>query len=583
LSSRKGGLKKLSFEFTIKVGGEAGQGIQTIGAVLARAFQRGGLNVFGVQHYYSRVRGGHNYFQVRVSDTPILAMREGVNMLIALDRTSIDKHLTELEDGVVVVDRDVVKINEKDPSIFHVPILKIAEEKGGGKLYSNTVATGAALGLLCYDFNHLKEVLLKTFSKKGDDVINKNIATAKEGYDFAQSNYPDKCHYVLRSREKSNKRMLITGNEAVGLGALASGLKFLSAYPMTPSTGVMNYIAAYAEGFKVVVEQAEDEISALNMALGASFMGARSMTTTSGGGFSLMVEALGLAGMTETPVVIFLSQRPGPATGLPTMTEQGDLEFVLHAAQGEFPRCVLAPKTPDDAFYLTSKAFNIADKYQIPVFILSDQYLADTIFTCNRFDMSRIKIEKHLLSDSEVKGKEYKRYILTSNGISPRALPGQNGALVIADSDEHDEEGHIDESIDNRVKMNDKRLKKLELLRKEISAPEVYGGEDVGLTLIGWGSTFGPLSETVDMLNTKESKANLIHFSEIYPLPLKTVRSILENTAKTICVENNATGQFARILKVETDFKVSDEILKYDGRPFTPEAIIRELKKRGAV
>ncbi|MFQ5801246.1 MAG: 2-oxoacid:acceptor oxidoreductase subunit alpha, partial [Candidatus Hydrothermarchaeales archaeon] len=476
-----------------------------------------------------------------------------------------------------------MKVKKEDASIFHVPLSKIAQEVGGSKLYSNTVATGAALGLMCYDFQPLAEVLTQTFKKKGEDVVEKNIKAARAGYDYAQEHYPGRCHYVLKPAKKQEKRMLITGNEAVGLGALASGLKFLPAYPMTPSTGVMNYVAANADRFNVVVEQAEDEISALNLALGASFAGARSMTTTSGGGFSLMVEALGLAGMTETPVVIFLAQRPGPATGLPTMTEQGDLEFVLHAAQGEFPRCVIAPKSPDDAFYLTSKAFNIADKYQIPVFILSDQYLADSLFTCERFNTSKVKIERHILQDSEIKGKEYKRYLLTLNGISPRALPGQAGTLVVADSDEHDKEGHINETIEMRITMSDKRLGKLEGLKKEMTLPEIYGPKEAKVTLIGWGSTYGPLKEAVDILRTEGVDINLVHYTEIYPLPEEPSRGMLKSVKKTVCVENNATGQFARLLKVETGFSVSLHILKYDGRPFTPELIIWELKKKGVV
>jgi 2-oxoglutarate ferredoxin oxidoreductase subunit alpha len=572
----------MAVEFNIKVGGEAGQGIQTIGTVLSKTFQKGGLYVFGVQHYYSRVRGGHNFFQARVSDRPIAAMREKINMLIALDRASIDEHLDELDNGVVIVDKDSVKIDEEHNVLFHVPLLGIAKEVGGS-IFSNTVATGAALGLLCYDFGLLSKVLSETFKKKGDEVIEKNIEAARRGYDYAQKNYPGRCHYVLHPSKKPKKRMLITGNEAVGLGALASGLKFLSAYPMTPSTGVLNYAAANSDLLGVVVEQAEDEISALNMALGASYGGARSMTTTSGGGFSLMVEALGLSGMTETPIVIFLCQRPGPATGLPTMTEQADLEFVLHAAQGEFPRCILAPKDASEAFHIMPKAFNLADKYQIPVFVLSDQYLADSIFTCEKFKHTGIKIERNLISDKEIKSGEYKRYKLTPSGISPRALPGQGGALVVVDSDEHDEEGHIDESIENRVKMMDKRMKKLEALRLEMSLPELYGENGADITLIGWGSTYGPLKEVIDILRERGVGINLLHFSEIYPLPETEVKSMLKMTGKIISVENNATGQFARVLRIETGISTSDNILKYDGRPFTPDYIIRELKSRGLI
>jgi len=570
----------VTVDLNIKIGGAAGQGIQTIGAVLSKTLMRGSFYVFGIQHYYSRVRGGHNYVQLRVSDQPIMAMTEPVNMLIALDRESIDLHLQELEKGVAVVDSDSVEIREKDPAIFHVPLAAIAKDVGGSLLFSNTVATGAALGLLCFDIKLLNNMLTSAFKKKGDEVVKKNVESAAAGYKYAQENYPGKCLYTLNPRKPVN-RMLINGNEAVGLGALASGLKFLSAYPMTPSTGVMNYVAANADLFGAVVEQAEDEIAGLNMALGASFAGVRSMTTTSGGGFSLMVEAVGLAGMTETPIVIFLAQRPGPATGLPTMTEQGDLEFVLHSAQGEFTRCVLAPKSAEDAFYLTSKAFNIADKYQIPVFLLSDQYLADSMLTCEEFDISRIRIDRHLIPDSELrKTGEYKRYRFSKTGISPRTLPGQGGILVVADSDEHDEEGHIDESALNRVKMMDKRLRKLEILRSEMRQPEIYGPKGAETTIIGWGSTYGPLREAVDRLQARNVGVTLIHFTELYPLP-PGVLKLLKKPERVICVEGNATGQFSRVLTVETGFTDFEHILKYDGRPFTVDLILRELKEMG--
>ncbi|ADI74481.1 pyruvate flavodoxin/ferredoxin oxidoreductase domain protein [Methanohalobium evestigatum Z-7303] len=575
----------MSVDFNIKIGGEAGQGLQTIGQILSKIFLKGGFYVFGTQFYLSRIRGGHNYYQARVSDNPVKAITEDVNMLVALDKASIDQHFDELSGGVILVDKNEVKIDNNDESIFHVPFTKLAEDVGG-KIYSNTVAVGAALGLLCYDFDRLKQVLNDTFSKKGEEIVNKNIEAASSGYNYAQENYEGKCHYELKAPGLSQKRMLITGNEAVGLGALASGIKFISAYPMTPSTGVLNYISSNSDKFGVAVEQAEDEISALNMSLGASFAGARSMVTTSGGGFSLMAEAVGLSGETETPVVIFLGQRPGPSTGLPTMTEQGDLEFALHASQGEFPRCIFAPKTPDDAFYLTSKAFNMADNYQIPAIIMSDQYLADSEFTCDKFDTSKIRINKHLLTENSKaeQDKEYKRYEFTTSGISPRALPGKFGSLVVADSDEHDEYGHIDQTIDNRIKMNKKRLNKLDEIKEDISEPEIYGSESAKTTLVGWGSTYGPLTETVDILRSRGVDINLVHFNEVYPLPT-SIESILENatTSNLICVENNATGQFSNILKVEAGVSMTDNVLKYDGKPFTPAYLVNELDNRGVL
>ncbi|WP_321418974.1 2-oxoacid:acceptor oxidoreductase subunit alpha [uncultured Methanomethylovorans sp.] len=574
----------MDHDINIRVGGEAGQGIQTIGLALAQTFQKTGLYVFSTQYYLSRVRGGHNYFQIRVSDSPIKAISDRLDLLIALDSTSVEKHMVELNDGIVLLDREEVKITNDNRQIFNVPFQQIARDIGGSKLYASTVATGAVLGLLCCNLKVLEDILKNTFAKKGEDIININIKAARAGYEYAQENYSGKCKYSFEKVNQKTKTMLINGNDSVGLGALAAGVQFLASYPMTPSTGVMNYIAAHADKFNVVVEQAEDEISALNMVLGASFAGARAMTTTSGGGFCLMTEALGLAGMTETPAVIFLGQRPGPATGLPTMTEQGDLLFALYAAQGEFPRCILAPKTPDDAFYLTAKAFNLADKYQIPVFIMSDQYLADSQFTCERFDASKITIDRHMLSDDELGSMEtYKRYTIPPDGISPRALPGQSKHVVVADSDEHNEEGHIDQTADNRILMMEKRMRKLNGLTKEMEAPEVYGPHEADVTLIGWGSSYGPLTETVDILNKEGQSLNLVHFNHIFPMNKEAIRSLILKKGTTVCVESNATGQFAKILKTEADIPVDMNLLRYDGMPFTSGYLIRALREKKVI
>jgi 2-oxoglutarate ferredoxin oxidoreductase subunit alpha len=575
----------MNLDLTIKIGGAAGQGLDTIGSVLSKSLLNSGFYVFSTQYYLSRIRGGHNTFQIRISDSELAAMDEGVDILIALDRTSIDRHLGEMSDGVVIVDRDVVELDKEHDSIFHVPMLKIAKDVGGNKIYTNTVAAGAAIGLLCLSLDSLNGVLTSIFKKKGQEIIDNNLKVAKAGYDYVRENYPHGCKFNVTLLEAQEKRMLIAGNEAAGLGALAAGVQFLSAYPMTPSTGVLNYVASHAGEFGVVVEQAEDEIAALNMALGASFTGARSMVTTAGGGFCLMVEALGLAGITETPVVIFLAQRPGPATGLPTMTEQGDLLFALHAAQGEFPRCILAPGTPDECFYMMAEAFNIAEKYQIPVFVMSDQYLADSLFTCKRFDSSKITVERHLLSDQELRTKhgDYKRYKFTPGGISPRALPGQEGILVCADSDEHDEFGRIDESQENRIRMMDKRMKKLELLATEMKPPKIYGPHDAKLTLIGWGSTYGPLAEVVDILTKEGHSANLVHFNYIYPMHAEAIHKALSKSKKKICVENNYTGQLARLLRTEAGIEMSDKILRYDGLPFTPASIVEALREKRVI
>jgi 2-oxoglutarate ferredoxin oxidoreductase subunit alpha len=350
---------------------------------------------------------------------------------------------------------------------------------------------------------------------------------------------------------------------------------------MTPSTGIMNYLASKEKEYGVVVEQAEDEIAAINMALGASFAGVRAMTGTSGGGFALMVEGLSLAGMTETPIVIAMGQRPGPATGFPTRSEQGELQFLISAGHGEFPRVIFAPGSPREAFYLTNKAFDLAEKYQIPVFILFDTYLADTQWTIEGFDMGKIRYHDYRLrGDAFKKLSEYRRYAFTETGISPLGVPGDARHLVVADSDEHDEEGHIVEDALTRVNMVQKRLfKKLPFIRQEIAPPFLYGDHNPRVVLTGWGSTYGVMKEVVDEL-TKSTSIAMLHFSEIFPLPHREnfdyVR-LLENARLPLCIENNATGQLARLLRSETGFEFKAQIHKYDGRPFTVEELTGEI------
>jgi 2-oxoglutarate ferredoxin oxidoreductase subunit alpha len=569
-------------DYSIKIGGEAGQGIQTIGGTLARLFARSGLHVFTHQDYESRIRGGHNFYQVRLSDKPVTASRDGIDILIALDRESIQRHGDELtEQGLIVYDSTALKEKHDAPCFLDVPFENLALEHGGNKIMSNSVAIGAVLGMLGMDMGVLNKIFEDTFGKKGEDIVKGNVKAAEAGRDYAVKQC-EKCSYTVSGAVSSGRpRMLIAGNDAIGLGAVASGLKFYSAYPMTPSTGIMNYIAGKEAGYGIIVEQAEDEISAINMALGASFAGVRAMTGTSGGGFALMTEGLSLAGMTETPLVIALAQRPGPATGFPTRTEQGDLQFALSAGHGEFPRVIFAPGTPEQAFYLTNKAFGIAEKYQVTVIIITDQYLADSEWTFDGLDTGKIHY-----SDQRLRGhalqelKEYNRHSFTDTGVTPLAIPGDSKHLVITDSDEHDEEGHIVEDAETRLKMLDKRLfKKMPHLREEIAGPVFYGDNDPEIVLAGWGSTYGILKETVDLLSGSRKTA-MLHFSELYPFP-ETEKfdylSILANASVTFCIENNATGQFARLVRAETGYNFTVKINKYDGRPFTVDQLSGEL------
>jgi 2-oxoglutarate ferredoxin oxidoreductase subunit alpha len=569
----------MSVDFNFMVGGEAGQGVQSVGFLLAKVFARNGYHVFADQDYESRVRGGHNFFRVRVSDGRVGAISRSVDMLIALDRDSIELHQAEIGDGgFIVFNGEKIKDVDFASGLFSVPLERLAEEKAGDKVMANTVALGAALALVDGDLEILNGLIVEHFGK--GKIADGNVTAAAAGYEYARAGR--KGNLPRLGRVSDIKRMLLTGNEAISLGAVAAGCRFMSAYPMTPASSIMEYIAAKSKEYSLVMVHAEDEISAVNMAIGAGYAGVRAMTATSGSGFSLMVEGLGLAGITETPVVIVDAQRPGPAVGLPTRTEQGDLLFVLHAHQGDFPRAVLAPADIGDAFWVTVRAFNWAEKYQLPVIILTDHHLASSYATVDPFDLSLVAIERgDLFSGKDDEAVEYMRHRITPTGISPRAFPGLSRALVVTDSDEHDEEGHLTEDAAERTALVQKRLRKMFGLRQELAQLEVYGHHRAETTLIGWGSTYGAIREAVDMLRHEGASVNLLHLNELWPFPAEAVTDILATTSYSYVIESNATGQLARLIKAETGKDVSGRILKFDGRPFTPAGIVEAVKKEG--
>lgn len=563
-------------DYSIKIGGEAGQGIQTVGETLSRLFARAGYYVFTHQDYESRIRGGHNFYQIRISDKPITASRTPIDILVALDRESIIQHERELSaTGHVLYDSSYLKEKYEKANFLDVPLFDLAVKHGGSKIMANTVAVGAVVGMLGMKPDIMYELIKKTFKKKGSEVIEANIRASEAGYNFAREKCLT-CSFMVSGFEAP--KMLITGNEAIGAGACASGLKFYSAYPMTPSTGILNFVADKAKELGIVVEQAEDEIAAINMALGASFAGVRAMTGTSGGGFALMVEGLSLAGMTETPLVIALAQRPGPATGLPTRTEQADLFFALFAGHGEFPRVLFAPGSPEEAFFLTNKAFDLAEKYQITVIILTDQYLADSQWSYRDFDLTRLRYTDYRLRNGDFQAlPSYKRHAFTETGVSPLGVPGDSHHLIVTDSDEHDEEGHIIEDAETRVKMVDKRLfRKMPLIRAEIEPPKLYGAKEPEIVLTCWGSTYGIVREVVDELSEK-FKIAMLHFSELYPFSEdKSWTKTIEKAKIAINIEQNVTSQFAKLIRMETGTELEKHINRFDGRPFT----VDELKER---
>jgi 2-oxoglutarate ferredoxin oxidoreductase subunit alpha len=572
----------MAIDFNIMAGGEAGQGVQSVGMILAKTMAQGGLHVFADQDYESRVRGGHNFFRIRISEREILSLTVKLDILIALNKETIDFHSDELKsNGVIIYDQEQSKFDAEGEIYFNVPLERLAEEKVKNKLMTNTVAVGVAIGLCGYDFDILSAVLKKEFIRHGGKIVEDNIVAARAGFDFAVEHGADKLNQKIKPVSGDKKRILLHGNEAIALGAMVGGCKFFAGYPMTPASSIMEYLADKGRKHNVVMVHVEDEIAAMNMAVGAAYTGVRAMVATSGGGFALMVEGLALAGMTETPIVVVLAQRPGPATGLPTRTEQGELWFALHAGHGEFPRAILAPATVEEAFHSTIKAFNLAEKYQTPVFVLTDHHLATSYNTVERFDLKQVKINRgKLLSDEEAsKLTDYKRHEVTESGISPRGLPGQGKALVVTDSDEHDEAGHMIEDAETRNQQVLKRLRKNEGLKTEIGEPKFLKVPHAKYTLVGWGSTFGAIKESSDILNSEGVAVNVLHLNEIWPFPSEAVAAILNNGTKNIAIEGNATGQLAQLIRRETGLELNDSILKFDGRPLSPADIVDHFKK----
>lgn len=571
---------------TFKIGGEAGQGVESSGAGFAKALARGGLHVYGLQGYMSRIRGGHNFFQIRVSEETQYSHTDDVHLLLALLPETIERHADEIVAGGGLIYDERQKVDReylegKGIKLFPVPLAGIAAELGN-KIMANTVALGAAAGVTDFGLEHMFSVISDNFAKKGQNVVETNIEVAKRGYQFTKEHYADSFDYKL-SPVQAPTRMVINGNHALCLGALLGGCRFISAYPMTPATSIIEWMSTHADRYGLVAKHTEDEIAAICMAIGANHAGVRAMTATSGGGFSLMVEALGLAGITETPLVIVEVQRAGPSTGMPTRTEQADLLFMLRASHGEFPRIILAPGTVEECFTAGWRAFNLAERYQCPVIILSDTHLANSLRTVERadFQFESVEIDRGELLTEEALGQlteDYKRYAITDTGISPRALPGHPNAVYIGCSDEHTEDGHFeDEDPDNRTRMVDKRARKMKKAVVEMKAPTLHGPPEAEIMFVGWGSTYGPIREVVDRLNADGNKANLLHFTDIWPFPVDHVRPFLESAKHVIDVENNASGQFATFLKAYTGRAVDQKILRYDGRPLSPEYILSRL------
>jgi len=573
--------------FCWKIGGEAGYGILSAGAMFSRAMLRAGLHIYDYSEYPSLIRGGHNTYEVSVSDRKIRAPRRPINLLIALNQETADIHKTELSsDAAVIYNSDNTKLTEGHfpGSILPIgiPLEDLAIKAGAQKVSRNVVALGASFAILNLPFDLLQEIIELNFKlkKKDDNITATNLAAAHSGFDYIKNEIKPNFNYQAKAQENPS-RMILSGNDAIVWGAIQAGCKFLSAYPMTPASSILHVMAAQARNYNMVVKHVEDEISAINAAIGAGYTGVRAMTATSGGGFCLMTEAWGMAGMAEVPLVAVEAMRTGPSSGMPTWSGQGDLKFLLSASHGEFPRFVIAPGDTEQCFEYIQHAFNIAEKYQTPVMFITDKFLAAGHKSIEKQELKKVPIKRGdvLKLEDLMAMSNYKRYQFTKTGVSPRSLPGTLGGEYISNSDEHDEFGFSEEGAENRTKMMDKRFLKEETARKEIPDPILEGDKKADITLISWGSTRGPILEAIGELKKQGKSVNFLQIIYISPLPTSKIKEVFKKAKKVAIVENNKTGQLAGWIREQTGLSPDYKILKYDGRPFFTHELVETIKE----
>ena len=574
----------------IGIGGAAGQGVATPGDIFAKIFSRRGLHLNAYNAYQSIIRGGHTFLTIRTGPEKVTNMGDRLDLLIPLNQDAMDRHLRLLTDGAACFyNSDTIKpgIAAQGVQLCPLPVSKLADVTRN-KVAQNTLAVGAGLSMMGIGFQALEQVLTEQFKKKGEAVVTENIGIARAGYDYATANFKP---FAWPLPMTANRYAVLSGNIAMAMGGAAAGVKFYCAYPMSPSTGVLHWMAAHARKAGIMVRQVEDEIGVVNMAIGAAHAGVRSMCATSGGGFALMSEGLGLSAMMETPVVVIDCQRAGPSTGVPTKTEQGDLWQMLGAGFGDYPRAIAAPLDIGDCFKIIPEIFNIADRFQCPGIVLCDLLLSEGRLSVDPkdLDFSPMVDRGELITDaSSASGAngdgDYKRYKITESGISPRAIPGVPGHTHTAASDEHDEDGVlISDEFTNPTKrraMMEKRMRKVAGIEAAVPPPELWGPRDADITLIGWGSTKGVIEEACQILTEQGISANQLQIRWLVPLHGDVILDILRHSRHTIIVENNFSGQFARYLRSETSFVPDGHIRKYDGEPFMPHHIVEAVREQ---
>jgi 2-oxoglutarate ferredoxin oxidoreductase subunit alpha len=573
--------------FTWKIGGEAGFGIMTTGLLFSKIASRLGYYILDYVEYPSLIRGGHNAYEVCVSDNEVFALKKDIDVLVCLNEETFHKHKNRLtSQSLVLYDKEEFDFTDNFNKV-DVPFKKIVTDLKGQAVMKNTIALGASLSILGGKIEVLLDLIAEQFKKKGDEIVRFNQQFAIAGYEEVKENYSFLIKNFLIEKEEKKEKLVVSGNEAFSLGAVVSDCRLYAAYPMTPSSSVLHTLASWQEKTGMIVRHSEDEIAVINTALGASFAGVRAAVGTSGGGFSLMVESLSFAGVAEIPVVVFLAQRPGPATGMPTWTEQGDLLFAIFSGHGEFPKIVLAPGDQKEMIELTLKAFNLADIYQTPVIVVSDMYLSEGHKSVERDWVDKILREYQIRrgkinliqKENPQKLEIFLRYKITEDGISEKILPGTAGYFYQENSYEHLEDGHTTEEAKPRKDQVEKRLRKWQTyLKNDFQLPKFYGNENAGVIFISWGSTKGIVLEAQKRLKEKGIETGFYHFDHIYPLDKEKVSQLLKkNNKRYLLVENNALGQFGKILAMEAGLDFEEKILRYDGRPITVEEIIENI------
>lgn len=565
--------------FTIKFAGESGQGINSLGEITARALKNSGYKIFGYREYPSLIRGGYASYQIDIGNDNVNSSSQFCNILVCLSRKSVYQYLHDLhQDGLLIhtlssltfkpEDQEFIKANSID--IKYIDALTMAKEQGGTALMSNMILLGIIAEVLGLDIEILNEIVKIEFADK-PKLLEIDLKCLDAGYKLNLADY----HLELQKHADWNQSKIITGNHGLSLGAVSAGVRAYFSYPMTPASSILTYLAETSHETGMLVKQAEDEITAAQMALGAMHMGTRSLTGTSGGGFDLMTETFSLSGIIETPFVVVLAQRPGPATGLPTWTSSGDLNLAIHAGHGEYPRLVIAASDFESCYRLIQEAFNLSEKFQIPVVVLTEKQIAEGLYNVKQLPQSP-QIERHLLSDADAGSGDLKRYEFTESGVSPRWLPGSDAAQYNANGDEHDEIGDVNEEAENAKLMAEKRMKKLDSLLSVLPEPQLIGTENADITFIGWGSPKSAIEDAINILEHNQSNVsiNYLHFEYIYPLRTERLKHVLSSSKKVVLIENNYMGQLGELITAKTGYIFENKLLKYDGRPFFIEDIL---------